>query len=220
MPDAVRRFAGRLSGLKGKYVFAVCNYGGGFGDSLSTLAKILRENGETLSAAYGVHMPQNAFHKPWEKYDRIYAVCTRKLDRIAAITGARRRGFFLGNIVWNAFMLPLHLMFRPVYPKGLCKYSDSPEGTPMSELVCRSDMSYSVGDACTGCGICARVCPMRNIEIRNDRPIWLHCCEACLACYNWCPEHAIRGGIAHEGYYYRNSRIKLSDITASTPGGR
>lgn len=50
---------------------------------------------------------------------------------------------------------------------------------------------------CTGCGKCSKVCPVENIAMTDEgqgrHPAWLHNgkCLTCLACYHYCPYHAI-----------------------------
>jgi len=50
---------------------------------------------------------------------------------------------------------------------------------------------FRTTEACTGCGKCAALCPMRNIEIQNDRPVWGNACTHCMACISACPENAV-----------------------------
>ena len=56
------------------------------------------------------------------------------------------------------------------------------------------DKDYNLNEFCNGCGICASVCPARNIEIVTGKPVFKHHCEHCLACIHWCPQRAINYG--------------------------
>ncbi|MDE5811918.1 MAG: EFR1 family ferrodoxin [Muribaculaceae bacterium] len=49
-------------------------------------------------------------------------------------------------------------------------------------------------DACVGCGVCSRVCPMDNITMTDGHPQWSDDCAFCLACYHHCPTHAVAYG--------------------------
>ena len=35
---------------------------------------------------------------------------------------------------------------------------------------------------------------MKNIELEEGRPVWLHHCKACQACIQYCPVEAIQHG--------------------------
>lgn len=45
---------------------------------------------------------------------------------------------------------------------------------------------------CNGCSICAKKCPISCIKMRKDVPVWSWNCQACLKCYNTCPQNAIQ----------------------------
>ena len=54
--------------------------------------------------------------------------------------------------------------------------------------------AFAAGDACTGCGQCARFCPTNNIAIENGKPVWGGDCTHCMACICRCPAEAIEYG--------------------------
>jgi ferredoxin/flavodoxin len=47
---------------------------------------------------------------------------------------------------------------------------------------------------CTACGLCERICPVRNIEMSNDHPQFADRCMLCLRCLHACPQEAIQVG--------------------------
>lgn len=75
-----------------------------------------------------------------------------------------------------------------------------------------TDRSIRLDDNCIGCGTCAKVCPVRNIEMVEDRPVWQHRCEMCLACDEWCPRKAIHHWCKRREIDYHHPEVKLSDM--------
>lgn len=53
---------------------------------------------------------------------------------------------------------------------------------------------FTVDSCCTGCGKCAKVCPMNNISLVNGRPVWENSCTHCMACITICPAKSIEYG--------------------------
>ena len=66
-------------------------------------------------------------------------------------------------------------------------------------------------ERCTGCGKCALLCPVNNIQGgKQQQPVWLHTgrCISCFACYHHCPVRAIEYGKRTQGkgqYYMKAS---------------
>lgn len=54
-------------------------------------------------------------------------------------------------------------------------------------------------DACTSCGKCAAVCPLKNIRLENRSPKWGKNCTHCMACICRCPSEAIEYGKHSKG---------------------
>jgi len=83
------------------------------------------------------------------------------------------------------------------------------------------DKGFWVDEKCNSCGICKTACLCGNIALKEGRPVWLHHCEQCLACIQWCPPEAIQYGKKTQRYErYRHPEVKLSDmISVSMPQG-
>ncbi|MDO4553446.1 MAG: EFR1 family ferrodoxin [Bacillota bacterium] len=59
--------------------------------------------------------------------------------------------------------------------------------------------AFAASDACVGCGKCAESCPLGNITLQNERPVWDNRCTHCMACICGCPSEAIEYGKASAG---------------------
>lgn len=214
LPVIIKKFAQKIE-VNGKYVFAVCNYGGAAGKSLIALKRIFDDRGVMLSAGFGVHMPQNAFHKPWEKKEKVYTQAAARIDFISTKVNLRSKGMYYTNIPLEIMMRLMHPVIRLACIKDFSKRTGISGDMPLDQLVYRLDSSFAAGEACTGCGTCERVCPVGNIRLEKGRPVWLGSCENCLACYNWCPSKAITGGVSKD-YLYRNRDIKANEIATKS----
>ncbi len=54
--------------------------------------------------------------------------------------------------------------------------------------------AFTANDKCIGCGKCAKMCPLNNIELKNSKPVWGKNCTHCMACICLCPTEAIEYG--------------------------
>jgi len=57
-----------------------------------------------------------------------------------------------------------------------------------------SPKKFFVTDKCVGCGRCVQVCPMKNIMLVKQKPMWNKKCTHCMACICTCPTAAIEYG--------------------------
>lgn len=77
---------------------------------------------------------------------------------------------------------------------------------PFFNALLMSPSRFKVSDKCIKCGICAQACPVNNINIEDDGPVFGPDCTTCMACYHACPGKCInRTFTGRHGQY----RIKL-----------
>ncbi|MDD4137852.1 MAG: EFR1 family ferrodoxin, partial [Methanoregula sp.] len=75
------------------------------------------------------------------------------------------------------------------------------------------DKKFSVTDKCTSCGTCVALCPAKNIELVDKKPVFLHHCELCCGCIHNCPVQAIQAGARTEKWQrYRHPEITVAEL--------
>ena len=201
MPGIVERFISKLTNLQDKYIFAIVTVGGIAGSVLHRLSEAINKRGGNLTAGFIVRMPanyiDNADALPLFLQKRMFRNWNRKADTIAntILTGK--------SSLMKRFNPVMTLLFSRYIDKQYLRGDLSPD----------VDTNFWADSKCNGCRICLRVCPVRNIKIVDDRPVWQHHCEKCLACIQWCPKQAIQFKnvtIKRKRYHHRD--VKISDV--------
>jgi ferredoxin len=211
IPLIIARFVRQLQNLNSKYVFAVCTCGSMPGTTIENLGKLVKFQGGELAAGFTLKMSNRKISP--KKQEKVSADHKEKLNAICEYIIGRKKGKMeTRGILRKTVLAPLlYLAIKPAFNRRYRKLSGSPH-LPFKELIPIADRSFQVGEKCSGCGICAQVCPADNIKIIDRRPEWQHHCETCYACYAWCPQGAIGGEIVEYNPRYHNPNIKLSDM--------
>ena len=72
---------------------------------------------------------------------------------------------------------------------------------------------FNTNEFCTACGICAKICPNKNIEIIDEHPKWKGNCCDCMGCVNNCPHKCINiGNKTKKKNRYKNPYILTSEL--------
>lgn len=194
LPKMVHKFIQNLDIGKGKYFFAVANYGSTAALTFMQIDDVLKSKGKCLSANFGIEMPGNMWfmYYPHPKEDYV-----NRMDNQTSLTidiANKIEGRFKNKIAGIPNRDEEEKMYENFHPSDI-------------------DENYWVNEKCNGCGVCSKACPAENIEIVDKKPCWKHKCEQCLACLHLCPNIAIefkRDSLNRERYH--NKYVKLDEL--------
>lgn len=205
-PELVARFAAKLRARSGSYIFDIATCASMPGKSHGIMRDRLRQAGLELSAGWTLKMPGNCtWMKPppeQAKQEKMFAGVERCLKVIADIVRNRRIAQ-IEDSIWP--IRPLAGLIWPVAVRGFA----------------RDDKKFFATDACIHCGLCERICPVQNVKLVNGKPTWLHHCQGCLACLQWCPTAAIEFGKKTAGRArYHHPSAKASELCVLSKEGK
>ena len=65
---------------------------------------------------------------------------------------------------------------------------------PLFYRLCVKADAFRADGRCIGCGKCVQNCPLNNITLQDEKPVWGKNCTHCMACICYCPTQAIEYG--------------------------
>ncbi|MEA5032409.1 MAG: EFR1 family ferrodoxin [Sphaerochaeta sp.] len=217
LPLIVERFVRKIDNLGEVTLFAVCNCGGyeivNALPSLHRLRQIVESCNGKLYAGHSLRLPMNNLD-----YDHIPIPINRnsediirkakiQTDRISAMIRQRRRTrFAIPKNLFSLVMKPMYGMINNAVMRELRIRAHEPDDSRLhyDELIPLTDKSIVVDGTCTGCGICAKLCPVDNIKLVDRKPEFQHACEMCFACDEWCPTGSIHHWSRARGVKYHH----------------
>ena len=188
IPRIMREFVAKhMSDINGKKIVILVTQMLFSGDGARVFMDMFWD--DTIDVIYAEHirMPNNICNTPFlrapsrrkiEKYKRR---TNKKLNRISrdienGIT--RKRGFskfsqWLGNI------------------QGKVWQGESKDTVSQQTFELRAKNGVKIHRHCIACGLCVKICPMRNLSTTDDGVCKHDNCTACYRCVNRCPKKAI-----------------------------
>ncbi len=168
----------------GGYYFAVTTCGGLALNAIPQANAILAERGVHLNYGASVRMFKNSIIN-YGMSKRAEKIAEQSANRAAPIICdiVNKREVKIKPV--NQFLYQQHLGY-------------------MKEIN-KTALNYKVSGDCMACGLCASLCPVKNIAIEGGKPVFGNKCERCVACLQHCPKRAInykdktqsRGRYAH-----------------------
>jgi ferredoxin len=220
LPEIVKRFVQKLRDIQSTYIFAVCTYGSAEAGTLQALSRMVGTRGGEVAAEFTVNMPSNIHpHLASKKHTTMHAVWSKNAGAVCdAILNRKRTHLDLPNTVVGGIYRPVNFLvtfLKRLYVGSAVKYLQNGAGSSSrlyNQLLPNMDRSFTTNEKCTGCRTCVKVCPVKNIELVNGRPLWQHHCEYCLACYSWCPNEAIESCGIESAHRYHHPDVEVSDL--------
>ncbi|MBN2159183.1 MAG: EFR1 family ferrodoxin [Spirochaetes bacterium] len=198
VPSLVLRFIEELQKDPSRYYFAFAVNAGQVSRTLMQLRDIMKTHGLRLSAGYDIVLPSN--YIPWggpgpaEKREKLNREAREKIKHACGRISKKEAGPIEKGPLWQ------RVIFTALYKRTF-------------SMVPKMDGGFWVDEKCNGCAVCEKVCPVGNIAMESDKPVWNHRCEQCLACIQWCPQEAIQYGKKTPAYErYHHPEVKVSDI--------
>ncbi len=178
-PLIVREFISRLTVKPDTYIFSVATMGGMACRTQVVVHDDLAARGLALAYSGNVRMPDNytPFHGalPLAKQQDLFKAASRTLESIARVVLMRGTG-------------------KPATDRPLLNFLFAAIYRWTGPRIPGMDEKFTVDQSCSKCGLCAQVCPARNIVMTDGKPVWQHRCQQCLACLHFCPVAAIQHG--------------------------
>lgn len=191
LPMVAEEFIKNVNINKNSYIFAIGVTGGGRAkDSFPHINKLLKEN--EISNYLCVKYISN--------YTRSGRNPTKERALKAIESQEKIIEDFIEAIKLRKIKKVDYKLGKQILYKGWKKYFNK-------------DKAFKVNEDCINCEICKKICPVDNIEMKNNKPVWLGKCTDCMACINICPKKAINlGNATIKKERYINPFIKVNEL--------
>lgn len=177
-PYMVRDFINRNRSLwNGKKILCVATMGAFSGDGAGCTARLLKKHGAIILGGLHIKMPDSVcdsklLKKSIEQNKAIVMQADKKIELVAQQVKE-------GNYPKDGLSFLSHVI--GLFGQRLWFYGKTTGYT--DEL--------KISEKCVGCGLCASLCPMKNISVINGKAVADKKCTMCYRCISRCPQQAI-----------------------------
>ncbi|MDU4935089.1 MAG: EFR1 family ferrodoxin [Peptostreptococcaceae bacterium] len=164
----------RFSGSNKVYFIMTC--GGDTGKAIKYIQKLCKYKEWQLKGMAEIKMPENyiaLFSIPdKETSTQIIKGSDKQIDKIISYIKSENE-------------------FEIINPSGLSGTLKSGITNTAFYKIFVHAKGFHYTNKCIGCGKCVTLCPLNNINLKNQKPVWKNNCTHCMACICGCPTEAI-----------------------------
>lgn len=175
LPRIVTEFIRNVDFSGNNQVYFVLTCGGEVGNAKHFIERLCKEKHINFMGLASVVMPEN--------YIAIFSAPNEEEEK-AIIKGAQPKIKTIGETIRN----------REVLQKENVTMVDKIKSSvvnPIFYSMIVSSKGFYVTEKCISCGQCKELCPLNNIELKDNKPSWGRNCTHCMACICGCPKEAI-----------------------------
>lgn len=178
MPYMLRDFINRNKLIwNGKKILCVATMGAFSGDGAGCSARLLKKYGAIILGGLHIKMPDSVcdsklLKKTVEQNKEIVIQADKKIELTAK--QIKQGKYPKDGVTFISHIIGLFGQRLWFYGKTT-GYTDK----------------LKISGSCVGCGLCASLCPMKNISIQNDKAVADKKCTMCYRCVSHCPQKAI-----------------------------
>lgn len=163
---------------KGKRIFIIATMGLFSGDGAGILARLLAKYGAIITGGLHLKMPdsisdEKALKRKYEKNLALIRNAEIKIHK--AVMQIKN-----GNPPQEGLGIWYHI--AGLFGQRLYFYNKTKYYTDQLKIDYKK---------CIGCGLCEKLCPMKNIKLINDTAVAENKCTMCYRCISKCPKQAI-----------------------------
>lgn len=167
IPSYVKAFIKQFPIEKNQNIIGISTSGGDSGRSEYTFNKLIEQKGFTVNQFIEIVMTDNSFPVLFGG-----SLKHREIDEEAVLKERLKIKYVNQSTNNFSAILAEWILFNPVIKRYYKK--------------------KVALDLCNGCGLCSTICPVDNIQVRNDKACVGSACAECYGCIHVCPNQAIR----------------------------
>lgn len=192
-PEIVIRKLNNFKFNSSQQIFIIITHGASWGYALSDVKSRLAIVDNKTIQEFRVNMPGN--------YILEYGAIPQFYQKIILRKADKKIKQIVNFIIHNK-------PTKPITPNLLARIFKR-NGDGKTQVFHDLGKCFYTKSNCRHCGVCEKICPVKNIEITDGKLIWGSKCQHCMACIQWCPHNAI----AHPALNNKRKRYTHPDIS-------